>query len=70
MKNPAESKLPKDKSRAFAALEYALLFSIVVAALIGMAVYLKRGVCGKWRSIGDTFGYGRQYEPQVTREIK
>ena len=49
--------------RGTLAIEYAFLIAIVVAALIGMSVYLKRSLSGKWRSAADTFGYGRQYEP-------
>ena len=53
-------------SRGQAAIEYAVLTAIVVAALIAMSGYTKRALSGKWRLVGDTFGYGRQYEPSVT----
>lgn len=53
-------------TRGQAAVEYAVLVAIVVAALISMAVYTKRALSGKWRDVGDRFGYGRQYEPGVT----
>jgi len=43
-------------------LEYATLIVIVAAAMIGMAIYVKRALMGKWRSVGDTFGHGKQYE--------
>lgn len=49
--------------KGFLTIEYAILIAITVAALIGVSVYLKRSLCGKWRDVGDTFGYGRQYEP-------
>lgn len=44
-------------------VEYAVLIAVVVATLVGMSVVLKRGLSGKWRSVGDVFGYGRQYQP-------
>ena len=44
-------------------LEYATLIVLVAAAMIGMAVYVKRALSGRWRSAGDAFGHGRQYEP-------
>jgi Flp pilus assembly pilin Flp len=44
-----------------------MLVAVVAAALIGMAVYLKRGLCGRFRSVGDAFGSGRQYQEGVTR---
>ena len=48
-------------------LQYAMLIAAATAALIGMSVYWSRSLRGNWRQIGDTFGYGRQYEPGVTR---
>lgn len=50
------------RSKAFMAIEYVMLVAILVAALVSMAVYMKRSLCGKWREAGDTFSYGRQYE--------
>ncbi len=44
-------------------LEYVALVTVAVAALVGMSMYLKRGLEGKWRSVGDTFGFGKQYDP-------
>ena len=43
-------------------LEYAVMIVVAAAAMIGMAVYVRRALSGRWRSVGDTFGYGRQYE--------
>lgn len=54
------------RGRGQTAVEYAVLLVVVVAALLTMAVYAKRALTGKWREAGDTFGYGRQYEPQAT----
>ena len=43
-------------------LEYAVVTVVVTAALIGMAVYARRALSGKWRQAADTFGHGKQYE--------
>ncbi len=48
--------------RAVSAVEYSLIVAVVVAALLGMQVYVKRAVSGRWRQAADTFGYGRQYD--------
>jgi Flp pilus assembly pilin Flp len=53
----------KRHSRAGLAIDYVLLWVIVIAALISMSVIIKRALCGKWRQSADSFGYGRQYEP-------
>jgi Flp pilus assembly pilin Flp len=45
-------------------IEYAALIVILAAALLSMALYLKRSLSGRWRAVGDTFGFGRQYAPQ------
>lgn len=56
-------RLLNSKIKGAISIEYALLIAIVVAALIGVSVYTKRSLCDKWRKAGDSFGYGRQYEP-------
>lgn len=50
------------KYKGSLSIEYAVLIAIVVAALIVMSLYIKRTLSGKWRQVGDGFGYGRQYE--------
>ncbi len=52
----------KIRNKGTLSLEYAVLIAILVAAVIGMGVYIKRAICGKLRESGDTFGYGRQYD--------
>ena len=42
-------------------IEYAVMIMVVVVALVGIAIYLRRAICDRWRTAGDTFGYGRQY---------
>lgn len=49
--------------KAFSTIEYSLLIAIIVAALVGMQVYLRRAVCERYRQTGDTFGFGRQFQP-------
>lgn len=46
--------------RGMSVTEYALLLAVVVAALLGMQIFLKRAVCGNWKQAGDVFGFGRQ----------
>ena len=48
--------------------EYALFIAIAAVALILMSIYIKRSLSGRWRDAGDSFGYGRQYDPAVTQE--
>jgi len=57
----------RQKRKGALAIEYAVLVAIVVAALVGMQVYIRRAICGRWREAADTFGHGRQYEPGVTK---
>jgi Flp pilus assembly pilin Flp len=42
-------------------LEQAMLFAVVCAALIGMSIWLKRAVMGKFQEVGQKIGAGRQY---------
>lgn len=50
----------KDK-RGQNTLEYALLIGVVVAALIGMQVYMKKGIQGKLKEGTDEIG--KQFDP-------
>ena len=62
-----------DKTSAQSTLEYAVVIACVVAALLGMQFYLKRGIQGKLRQAGDEIG--EQYAPtnvqsNITTETK
>jgi Flp pilus assembly pilin Flp len=46
--------------RGMSVTEYAVLLAVVVTALLGMQIFLKRAVCGNWKQAGDVFGFGRQ----------
>jgi hypothetical protein len=43
-------------------LEYSVVIAVVIAALIGIQIYIKRAVCARWKESGDVFGSGRQYD--------
>lgn len=51
-------------SRGQSTLEYVVLVSLVVAALIAMGVYMKRGYQGRLRESTDQLG--QQYSPGYT----
>ena len=51
-------------------LEYVIIITVVVAALVGMSIYMKRAICGKWREAADAIGFGKQYDPQKTIQVK
>ena len=50
--------------RAQTTLEYAILIGVIVAGLIAMQVYLKRGFQGKLKESADTMG--QQFSPDYT----
>ncbi len=45
-------------------LEYAIVIAVIVAALIAMQTYIKRGIQGKMKASTDDIG--EQYSPQNT----
>lgn len=51
-------------NRGMLSVEYAILITILIAALLAMSSYIQKKICGKIRDSGDAFGYGRQYEPK------
>jgi Flp pilus assembly pilin Flp len=48
-------------------LEYVILVTIIVAALITMQVYMKRGIQGRWKDSVDQLG--DQYSPGTTNSV-
>jgi len=50
--------------RAQSTLEYAVIIAVVVAGLIAMQAYMKRGLQGKLRQASDEIG--EQYSPGKT----
>jgi len=53
-------------NKAFSILEYTVLFVIIIGAFLIMRNYIQRGIYGNWGQSGQTFGFGRQYDPQKT----
>lgn len=49
-------------------LEYAILIIIVLAALLSIQVYIKRGIQGRFKSAADDIG--EQFSPGNTNVIK
>ena len=49
-------------------LEYSALLVLVLAGFIAMHIYISRGFAGKWKDAGDSFGSGRQFDPNFTEE--
>lgn len=54
-------------SRGQSTLEYAILVTIVIGALIAMQIYVKRGFQGRWKSTVDDFG--EQYDPRTVNSL-
>lgn len=72
MLSPAAGKYRLSKSEAQSTLEYAVVIACVVAALLGMQFYLRRGIQGRIRAASDEIG--EQYTPlnvdsTITTEI-
>ena len=53
--------------RGQSVLEYTILVVIVIAGLVTMQYYMKRGVQGRWKESVD--GLGEQYDPARTNSV-
>ncbi len=51
-----------------AVIEYAVLIVIILAALFWMKGPIVRAFYGHWKTAGDSFAFGRQYDPKRTVE--
>lgn len=59
----------KRPARGITTLEYAVLLACLVAALVSFQTGLRRSLCAKWREAADSFGSGRQYNPDTTTVV-
>ena len=58
MKNKSKNK------KASAVIEYITLIVFVLSAFLVFEKYVLNAFSGKWRSLSDVFGHGRQYDPR------
>ena len=63
--NPERSRRA---SRGRAVIEYAVLIIIILTALYWMRPQIVRAFYGRWKTVGDSFAFGRQYDPKRTIE--
>ena len=61
-------RLKRLSQSGFAVAEYLVLIIIVLLAIMVFRHYFVRSIAGKQKMVGDTFGFGRQYDPSATIE--
>lgn len=54
------------KKQGMTILEYSVLITVIVCALLAMQVTLRRAISFRWKGAADSFGSGMQYEQGVT----
>jgi len=55
-------KTPHNKGAS--TIEYATVIMFIIAALLITQKYILRSFMGRWKTAGDSFGHGRQYDPR------
>jgi len=58
----------RNQQKAASTIEYVLLIIIFVSAIFLMQKQIARSFFGRWKDLGDGFGYGEQYDPKTTTE--
>ena len=54
------------QQRAFAFMEYLVMIIVIITALMAFRFYVQRGYQGQMARAGETFAFGRQYNPKDT----
>lgn len=52
------------KKNAASIMEYMALIMFFTAALLIFQFYIVRALAGNWKRLGDSLGYGKQYDPR------
>lgn len=63
---PQNKKERQRLKRGSSALEYTVFIIIFSLAIVLMQTYILRGFSGRWRAAADIFGYGSQFDPDVS----
>ena len=50
--------------KGVSSIEVMTVVILTIAVMIGFGGYIERSLAGRWKSAGDTFGSGRQYDPR------
>ena len=56
------------KKRAQSSIEYMIVIIFVIGAILVFQKYIARAISGRWKTVGDSFGSGRQFDPRRTTE--
>ena len=56
------------KKKAQSTIEYLTLVAFIMGALLVSQKYIARAINGRWKGVGESFGFGRQYDPKKTIE--
>ncbi len=60
--------IKRRKRRGQSMFEFVALIMFILAAFLIFQKYIVRGLTGRWKGVGDSFGQGRIYDPNKTIE--
>ncbi len=58
----------KRQNKAQSIIEFAFLIVLILSTFLIFQRYITRGISGRWKSVGDALGNGRQWDPKLTTE--
>ena len=61
-------KLFNQNNRAISVTEYLFFITLILLVIFSFQRYLSNGLNGMWKRTGDSYGLGRQYDPNTTIE--
>ena len=56
--------------RAQSTLELVTMIVILIVTILAFRKYIVRAIDARYKTAGDSFGYGRQYDPKTTLTCK
>src|SRR3989338_5895528 len=60
--------LHRQKTKGQSLIEYITLIVLILGAFLVFQKYIARGFAGRWKSVGESMGQGRIYDPRMTTE--
>lgn len=59
-------QLSQKKKTAAATIEYVALITFLLIVFYVFQSYIGRGMLGRWRTVGESTGYGLRFDPKKT----
>lgn len=60
--------LKRKRKKGQSVIEYLVVIIFLLSTFLVFQKYIVRAISGRWKNVGDSWGYGRVYDPEKTEQ--